>query len=85
MAKESKFNTLIICMFILIGVLAGSILSDALSSTAPFFGKAMNVGLNPPAVIDLYVFSLTVGFTIKFNLGSAIGAVIGYFVGKKVS
>ncbi len=85
MAKEGKLNNLIIVLFILVGILSGAILSEALISSVPFMAKGLDIGLNPPAVINLYVFSVTIGFTFKFNLGSALGAVIGYLVGKKVA
>ncbi len=84
MAKEVKFHNFVIILFILVGTLSGAIISEACATSVPFLGRGMDVGLNPPAVINLYILSVTLGFTFKFNLGSAIGAIVGYFIGKKV-
>jgi len=87
MAKESKtakVPNLVLILFVLVGMLTGSIISEITSSSVPFLAKGMDVGLNPPATVDLYILSFTLGFSFKFNLGSAIGAILGYFIGKKM-
>jgi len=82
--KDSKFSPLFLFLFIMIGVLLGGVLAEMLRGFMPFMTKSVNVGLTPPATLDLYIMDLTFGFAFKFNLGSALGAVGGYVAGKKI-
>ncbi len=86
MAKDSNnAGAFIMAMFIVTGTLAGSLIAESLGSFFPLIAAKLNIGLNPPAVIDLYFFSLTIGFCFNFNLGTAIGAIGGFFLGRKFS
>lgn len=82
--EVAKLNSLFLFLFIMIGVLLGGVGAEMLKGVMPFMIQSVNIGLNPPANLDFYILSLTFGFAFKFNLGSAIGAVAGYLVGRKI-
>ena len=83
MKDGNKLSALFLFLFIMIGVLLGGVLAELLSGIMPFIARSVHVGLNPPATVDLYILDVTFGFSFKFNLGSAIGAVGAYILGKK--
>jgi hypothetical protein len=82
--KDGKFSALFLFLFIMIGILLGGVIAEMLKSVLPFMTRSVNVGLTPPATLDLYIMDITFGFAFKFNLGSALGAVGGYVLGKKI-
>jgi hypothetical protein len=41
-------------------------------------------GLAPPVKIDLWLLTVTVGFTLKMNLLAFIGILLGVFVYKQI-
>lgn len=84
MKDGSKLNSLFLFLFIMIGVLLGGVIAEMLRNFMPNIAKSVNVGLTPPATLDLYILDVTFGFSFKFNLGSAIGAVGAFILGKKI-
>ena len=62
--------------------LLGELLSgvDALSSLMPYLKNPYPVINVVPSVIDIYVISLTVGFSFSPNLMSIIGVVIAVWI-----
>lgn len=83
MKDGNRLNALFLFLFIMIGILLGGVLAEMLRNVMPFMAKSVNIGLNPPATLDMYIADITFGFAFKFNLGSAIGAVGAYLAGKK--
>ena len=70
----------------LLGALLGSILSEVFAMAFPpaarFFQKGFDVGIVPPATLNLRVLSLTAGFSLKLTVLSFAGlaaAVWGYW------
>ena len=84
MKDSNRLNALFLFLFIMIGILLGGVLAEMLRNFLPFMIKSVNIGLNPPATINLYIMDITFGFSFKFNLGSAIGAVAAYIIGRKI-
>ena len=80
----------ILLLFILFGGLLGGILGEILRVMAPqgtiqnIFSTALTPGVNPPVTVDLNLFKLTVGFTIKMNLLTFLGAFLGIYIYKHV-
>ena len=48
------------------------------------FTKTVNLGINPPFKVDLWLLTISVGFTLKMNLLSLIGILFGVFVYKQI-
>lgn len=46
------------------------------------FSTAFTPGINPPVTIDLILLKLTMGFTLKVNLLTFLGAFLGIYIYK---
>jgi hypothetical protein len=79
---------LLVC--VLIGGMFGGLLGEILLTVAPggiiqdVFAKAIHPGLNPPVTVDLRLLTFTIGFTIKMNLLTFIGMILGVFIYKQI-
>lgn len=79
---------LLIC--VLIGGLFGGLLGEILMAVSPpgliqnIFSQAVHPGLSPPVTIDLWLLKFTVGFTVKMNLLSFFGVLLGVFIYKQI-
>ena len=79
------------CVVILvIGALIGSVIGEVIGVFAKqglihdTFVKGIEVGL-PSTTLDLKVLNFTIGFTIKLNLASVIGILLGAILIKKIT
>ena len=81
---SKSYGTLVLYVVIgaILGGLLGELLSgvDALSSLLPYLKNPYPVINVVPSVIDIYVISLTVGFSFSPNLMSIIGVVIAVWI-----
>jgi hypothetical protein len=71
--RQSNIDILLILT--LIGALLGSIVGEALAKSLPVLAKGVSAGIDPPVTLDLFVIKLTLGFSLKLNVASAIGIV----------
>ena len=76
---------------VIVGGLLGGLLGEILLAIFPHSGIIQNVftqavhpGLDPPVTIDLWLLKVTVGFTLKMNLLTFIGILLGVFVYKQI-
>lgn len=75
-----------LALYVVIGAILGGLLGellsgvDALSSLMPYLKNPYPVINVVPSVIDIYVISLTVGFSFSPNLMSIIGVVIAVWI-----
>ena len=81
---SKSYGTLVLYVVIgaILGGLLGELLSgvDALSSLMPYLKNPYPVINVVPSVIDIYVISLTVGFSFSPKLMSIIGVVIAVWI-----
>lgn len=81
---SKSYGTL--ALYVVIGAILGGLLGellsgvDALSSLMPYLKNPYPVIDVVPSVIDIYVISLTVGFSFSPNLMSIIGVVIAVWI-----
>lgn len=81
---SKSYGTLV--LYVVIGAIWGGLLGellsgvDALSSLMPYLKNPYPVINVVPSVIDIYVISLTVGFSFSPNLMSIIGVVIAVWI-----
>jgi hypothetical protein len=79
---------LVIC--VVVGGLFGSLLGEILFAVFPpgviqnVFTQAVHPGLSPPVTLDLWLLKITAGFTLKMNLLTFIGILLGVFVYKQI-
>ena len=75
---------------VVVGALLGGLLGEILTAVFPagviqnIFTQAVHPGLTPPVTIDLWLLKVTVGFTLKMNLLTFIGILLGVFVYKQI-
>jgi hypothetical protein len=80
----------ILLIFLLIGGLLGGILGEVLHVMAPqgtiqsIFSTYFTPGINPPLTIDLVLVKLTLGFSVKVNILSILGMLLGVYLYKHV-
>ena len=79
----------ILLLFIILGGLLGGILGETLRVIAPqgtiqnIFSTALHPGIQPPLTIDLVIVKLTMGFSIKMNLLTFLGILLGLYLYKQ--
>ncbi|MBI5198172.1 MAG: DUF4321 domain-containing protein [Nitrospirae bacterium] len=84
MAVKKNLSWLLI--FVFIGALLGGVLGEILRVVSPegpvrdVFIQGFDLGLHPPVTLDLRIFSLTLGFTIKANLLTLLGSILGIYL-----
>ncbi len=77
-------------VIIILGAIIGSALGELIAYLFPggilerIFSQGISPGLNPPATLDLKIFSLTLGFTVRINLASLMGLILGAYLYKQV-
>lgn len=78
----------LLLLFILIGALLGGILGEILKTISPegplrnIFTHGFHIGITPPITFDLRVISFTIGFTLRANLLTILGAILGIYIYK---
>lgn len=89
MAK--KVDSIVVLLVILIlGALIGSVIGEVIATLAPggyveaIFSKGVQPGISPPAVLDLKVFTLTLGATMKINVASVLGILLALLIYRKL-
>ncbi|MFQ5880878.1 MAG: DUF4321 domain-containing protein [Candidatus Methylomirabilales bacterium] len=77
-------------MIIILGALIGSALGELIAYLYPggildrVFSQGINPGLQPPATLDLKILSLTFGFSVRINLASLMGLLLGTYLYKQL-
>lgn len=72
--------------FVLVGGLFGGVVAEILRAVAPtgpistLFLKNLDIGITDPMTLDLFLITLTFGASIKINLLSIIGVLMGVYL-----
>lgn len=86
----TKRSTGLLFFFVLVGGLLGGVLSEILLLLSPtgfmkeMFLRSFQIGIIPPASLDLHLISLTLGFGFKINLLSLLGMALGLYTYKQI-
>ena len=75
----------LLALLVVAFAILGNLLGEALSGIIPFLGRAVSIGLNPPFVVDLGFFHLSLGFGLHLNLAGLLGLVLGAFLCRRWS
>jgi hypothetical protein len=81
----TKRNGWILVLFMLCGVLIGSILGELLGSafTADILTKSLRIGtIDDPITLNLLVLDMTLGAVIHINFGTILGIILGILLYK---
>ena len=83
-ARDKDFWILLI--FIFSGLVVGGLLGDLASNVNGLWwlGYGQTFGITEPFVLNLNILTLTFAFTIKINIASIIGMVVGIFIHRKI-
>lgn len=83
-------SVIVLLVIVILGAMIGSVIGELIALLAPggilerIFAKGIQVGMNPPAVLDLRVLTLTLGFTVKINLASLLGIILALVIYTKL-
>jgi hypothetical protein len=82
--RAMKKNSFILIIFLLLGLLTGSILSELLSGVhfLSFLTKSKEISWQPRA--DLNVLKYDFYFQVKLNLVSIIGLIAAFWIYRKI-
>ena len=75
----------ILVLFLLCGVLVGSIAGELLGTalSADIFTKSLRIGtINGPIALNLLVLDLSVGAVLHINFGTILGIILGILLYK---
>jgi len=77
---------IVLAIFMLLGLFLGMVLTEIAGNVSglSFLCWGKSVGIEPAAVLDLSVFKLTFGVTLKMNLATVICMVLSLFLYAKV-
>jgi hypothetical protein len=80
--KRGRNPWWILVIIVIAGAMLGSVLANAVGQFTylSWLGRSLTVGLVPPVTIDLHVFTLTVGFTLRLNLAVLLGILVAAYV-----
>ena len=80
--KRGRNPWWILLVIVIAGAMLGGVLANAVGQFTylSWLGRSMTVGLAPPVVLDLQVFTLTLGFTVRLNLAVLLGILVAAFV-----
>lgn len=75
-------NFWLLLIFILSGIVVGGLLGELASQVSWLWwlGYGQEFGTSSPLVLDLDIFKLTFGITVKINVASIIGLLLSLFI-----
>ncbi len=77
-------------VIIILGALIGAALGELIAYLFPggildrIFSQGISPGLDPPATVNLKILSLTFGFTVRINIASLLGLLLGAYIYKQL-
>lgn len=89
LAKKPGGTTAFVVIIIL-GAIIGTALGELIAYLfrggilERIFSQGITPGLEPPATLDLKILSLTFGFTVRINLASLLGLLLGAYIYKRI-
>ena len=79
--RSSAGRPLLLIIFIVLGLVAGSLLSQLLRPYVPFLAKSVTVGFEPKRPFTLGdIFAFSLGFRLRFDAASLAGLIAGIWV-----
>jgi hypothetical protein len=79
----------LLVFFVLLGGLIGGLLGETLRVISPegilqdIFSRTYSIGIDPPFSLDLKLFATTIGFSLRINLFSLLGVLLGIYIYKQ--
>ncbi len=82
MARRGRNPWWVLFFVVLCGGLLGSVIAEAVVGypLLGFLAREVRAGLDPPLVLDLRIFSLTLGGIIRLNLAMLLGVIAAVWI-----
>ena len=79
MRRASRRGTGRLLLFLLCGIIIGTIIGHILSLYVdhPIFTHTVFLGMEDPITLHLLVFTITLGISLNVNFGTVLGVIIG--------
>lgn len=83
---KARTEPWMLVLMILVGAIIGSLLWSLITPYLPeVFAKSITVGTTgAPVSVDLGVLSLTLGLTLRVNIGSMLGMITAFIIYRKM-
>lgn len=81
-AKRAREPWWVLVVIVVAGAMLGSVFADAVGQftyLAPL-GRSVAFGIDPPITLDLHVFTVTLGCTVRLNLSIVLGIIAAIFL-----
>jgi len=80
--KRGRNPWWILVVIIIAGAMLGSVLANAVGQFTylSWLARSISIGVTPPVVVDLHVFTLTIGFVVRLNLAIVLGILVAAYV-----
>lgn len=80
--KQARKPWWVLLAIVVAGMVLGSVLAETVGQFTylAWLGRSVTLGLAHPVVIDLRVFTLTFGFTLRLNLAIVLGILVAAYV-----
>lgn len=77
---------IVLTIFLLLGLFLGTVLTEIAGNVSwlSFLCWGKSIGIDPAATLDLSVFTLTLGVTLRMNLATVLSLVLALFLYAKV-
>lgn len=83
MADRAK-GPLLLTIFILLGLIGGSLVSQLLRPSLPFLRNAVTLGFNPRALMLGDLFSFTLGFRLRMDVATMTGLILSIWIYRRM-
>lgn len=82
MPRRTRSPWWILLFVVVVGAVLGSVIAEALVGypALSFLSRDVHVGADPPFTVDLRLFTLTIGATIRLNLAILLGIVLAIWI-----
>lgn len=82
MARRLRSPWWVLFFVIFFGALLGSVIAEAVGAYPAFawLAKDVRAGIDPPLTLDLRVFTVTIGTTVRLNVSILLGIVIAVWI-----
>lgn len=82
MARRLRSPWWVLFFVIFFGALLGSVIAEAVGAypALGWLAKDVRAGIDPPLTLDLRVFTVTIGTTIRLNVAILLGIVIAVWI-----
>lgn len=84
MAGKGEKGRGVLFIFLLAGIIAGTVIGEALAETLPFLARGYDIGLTKPVVFDAGVLEFTAGIKFRLSLSGIAGLLLAYFLYRKI-